>query len=60
MDWHVHVEIAGSDLVGRRYQPPDRRDETVGKGETEQVADKSMIRAISTNMVAKAILIRLR
>src|ERR1019366_2865759 len=33
--WHLNMKIAGGDLVGRRDQAPDRRDETVGEGKTK-------------------------
>src|SRR5579872_2723558 len=32
---HLDVEIAGSDFIGRTYEPPDRRNKLIGEGKTE-------------------------
>ena len=51
---HLHIEIAGGDLVGRADQPADRRRPADWRrSDPSQTAEITIVSASSTNMMAK-------
>jgi len=50
---HLHIEIAGGDLVGGADQTTDRSDELIGESEAIQTAEISNVSESITNTLAK-------